>query len=368
MEQRKAISTENLTIIPDVKPLASPLTKNRPSAPLFRDETVSEPDRTERFSINSFMRPTVDVTRKGPVGEQTFIQTDKYGRPVRQAITPQIFDDRNDSPTIEEYLFRFERTAKANQWRDSDKVDQIYHYLRGNAEKCYEDVLRLNKEIKWPELKSILEERFTKKYGRVVALEKMYQREQGNRESFRNYFYDKMALIRQVDNGFKTEDKLMYLIQGTRPEIRREIRRYLYDKKIENDDELYSIVYDLDDLDITGSESSHNNESNNNRDRKADMRLEKLEKLVKRLSEQLDGKRRDNNGYNGNNRRNYDSAKAKYDGDSEETKGESSSKPRVRFERSEEGKPVCNYCSKVGHTSYRCWKKQADENKNSSKN
>ena len=361
MERRTAVSTDNLTIIPDVKPISHPLMNGSPNAPPYKDETVSEPDRNEMFSVNSFARHQSMDLNKSNVRKMHNIETDGLGRPVRPAIAPPIFDDRQESPTIEEYIFRFERCAKANLWRDSDKVDQIYHYLRGNAEKCYEDVLRSNPSIKWPELKNVFEERFTKRFGRGVALERMLQREQGYQESFRNYFYDKMALIRQIDNEMKIEDKLMYIMRGTKEDIRRDVRRHFYDKKIENDDELYSIVFEIDDFDDNRSYKKTDSEY---KDRKADMRLEKVERLIKKLSDQVYVNRNRESYYNNN----YGNAKTRYEPNYSNKQEQEGIKPKVRLERSEDGRPICDYCNKVGHTQHNCYKKRNDLSNKTSKN
>ena len=155
-------------------------------------------------------------------------------RPVLSAIIPSIFDDRNDEPTIEEYLFRFERCSKANLWRDCDKVDQIYHYLRGNAEKCYEEVLTKDPGTTWLKIKNILIDRFTQPYGKVTALDRLLEREQGSNESFRNYFYEKLKLINQFNMDMKIEDKILFILQGTRSDMKREVKRTFHQKKFIN--------------------------------------------------------------------------------------------------------------------------------------
>lgn len=341
MERRNAISTDNLTIIPDVKPHSVPLVGLKASAPPFKDETVSEPDRNDRMSVNSFLRrDSIELRKDRAKVEKSRSDTDFYGRPVRSAIVPPTFDDRQHSTPIEEYLFRFERAAKANLWRDTDKVDQIYHYLRGNAEKCYEDVLKKTPDIKWIDLRSLLEERFSKRNGRVAAFNRMLDREQGADETFRNYFYDKMALIRLVDSEMKIDDKILYLTRGARNDIKREIRHFLNDKKVESDDELYSIVFEIDDTDFTESSARVVKRADSPifRDKRFENRMDKVEKVISDLTDFV---------YKNRN---------------------IPTKPKVHFERTDDSRPICTYCSKPGHSEQSCWKKQKQESLKNSKN
>ena len=371
MNTRNAISTENLTIIPDVKPMITQKFKETASAPPFRDETVSEPERHERYSVNSFSGRVLDEDLKDN-GRNKNKETESYGsgRPVRSAITPQVFDDRTDNTTISEYLFRFEMIAKANKWKDADKVDQIYHYLRGNAEKCYEDVIKANSSITWAELKNILEERFKKRNGRVGALEKMLKRKQSEDETFRNYFYDKLALIRQMDDKMKIEDKITYLIQGTKNSVRREVKKFFYDNDIESDDKLYSLIGDMDDLDLDEdhTETKSYKFKETKKDKKDDTRLERMERELNKLRNELYERRQrfnTNPNYKGNqnnfNRNNNNSTTEQKNTNDSNKSDHYDTKPKVRFERSDRDKYSCTYCLKDGHLENRCFKKMNDE-------
>ena len=370
MNTRNAISTENLTIIPDVKPMITSSFKESPTAPPFRDETVSEPERHDRYSVNSFTGRGMDDELKNKHKNKDTVESYKSGRPVRSAITPQLFDDRTDNTTISEYLFRFEMIAKANKWSDSDKVDQIFHYLRGNAEKCYEDVIRANPLISWEELKNTLEERFKKRNGRVGALEKMLKRKQSEDETFRNYFYDKLALIRQMDDKMKIEDKITYLIQGTKNSVRREVKKFFYDNDIESDDKLYSLIGDMDDLDLDENHSEYKSykSKDSKKDKKDDTRLERMERELSKLRNELYERRQrfsPNNNYKGNSNgfnRNNNNQNNDQKNVSENNKTEGfNTKPKVRFERNDRDKYSCTYCLKDGHLENRCYKKMNDE-------
>ena len=376
MNTRNAISTENLTIIPDVKPMTAQKFKENATAPPFRDETVSEPERHDRYSVNSYTGRGLDEEVKNKIKDIG----DNYGggRPVRPAITPQLFDDRTDNTTISEYLFRFEMIAKANKWKDSDKVDQIYHYLRGNSEKCYEDVIRANPAITWPELKSILEQRFKKRNGRVGALEKMLKRKQSDDEPFRNYFYDKLALIRQMDDEMKIDDKIAYLIQGTKNSVRREVKKFFYDNEIESDDKLYSLIGDMDDLGLDEEQSDEKSYKTHNkeikRDKKEDTRLERMERELNKLRNELYERKRFNpnqsfKGNPNNFNRNTNNSNTEMKNPNEGNKSENYvTKPKVRFERNDRDKYSCTYCLKDGHLESRCYKKMNDESGKLTKN
>ena len=203
---------------------------------------------------------------------------DGHDRPVRPAIILPIFDDRNDGQTIEEYLFRFEKCAKANMWRDSDKLDQIYHYLRGNAEKCYEEVISKDQDSTWLKLKNLLIDKFTHRHGKVTALDCLLGREQGSNESFRNYFYEKLKLINQLNKGMKIEDKILFILQGTRSDMKRDVKRQFYQKKFINDVELYSSVIDIERLDEMQKGEIESSDASSIEGMSMKARLEMLEK------------------------------------------------------------------------------------------
>ena len=61
MERRRAYSTDNLTIIPDIKPNSDGKYSGRSSVPIFKDETISEPERFDQLMFNSYNRPTPDT-------------------------------------------------------------------------------------------------------------------------------------------------------------------------------------------------------------------------------------------------------------------------------------------------------------------
>ena len=191
----------------------------------------------------------------------------------------------------------------------------------------------------------------------MFSLERLIQREQGSNEEFRNYFYDKLILIREFDKNMKIDDKIIHIVRGCKPNIKREIKRYLYDNKPENDDDLFRIVSDIEDLDFSEwtSSVSRKNVSFNETDKsKADYRMDKLEKIVKGLKDQIFYNRNFNNG-EGTSRNNYEMRSAERRTDDRTTPKEIQTNNSIKYERTTDNRPICTKCNRTGHIIHTCY-------------
>ena len=127
----------------------------KPTAP--SDERYTPSDNRTIISDNPSL-PSVESPRP------------YFNRPVRSAVPIPWFDDIYIKETVEKWMFKFEMCAKANCWTDEDKISQVYFGLRGNAEKCYTEIMRNNRNVSWDFLKNALIKRFTRNHARMNAM------------------------------------------------------------------------------------------------------------------------------------------------------------------------------------------------------
>ncbi|UYV62476.1 hypothetical protein LAZ67_2000731 [Cordylochernes scorpioides] len=116
------------------------------------------------------------------------------------------------------WLKKYERVAKLNQWDETLCLANVYFYLTGTALKWFEN----NEEsiLTWKEFMSQLKSVFRKNENLRLRAEKTVKtRAQLKGESTEFYIQDVLRLCKEVDPHMNEEDKISHLMKGIAEEL-----------------------------------------------------------------------------------------------------------------------------------------------------
>lgn len=264
-----------------------------------RGENITKQDNNNQLLRNNQIMASTTISEA--------FDTLKEDTRTPKFLAPDIFDPCKDNAYT--FIKGYERSADINNWKEHHKICYLQNYLSGVAINWYKDYKRANQNKKWDDVKN----EFMKEYGnpnyyREIRF-KLMNRKQRVDEDIKIYFYNILDLCNQLNPVPNTETILDYFESGLNSS--------------------YLTQYNL----LT----------------KPNMTLEDLKSVVNKLS---DIKNR---------------AVAAHMADPLVSTSVSncnvvrkSNQPNRQFysnnsERTQQGKPRCRICQKIGHLSYVCF-------------
>ncbi len=258
---------------------------------------------------------------------------------------------------IEKWLKSFERVAKANNWTEKRQVDILPAFLRDRAAEIFDELPDGSKN-NLDELKEVLTEHFMPKEARRFYYADLYARKQGNTESAADFGRVIQQLVRRAyaEMPLEHQDTLMreHFVNGLRPDLKRII--LISDPKTFNQAVDVAKREEINEQVTNGSApwvrpksaiSTHSNAvaaspvAAISGEQRMNERLDRLEGAIEKLAltvaEANSSKRTGNRNFGNGRRYNYDD----------------------RNLRTSDGRPICNYCKKVGHYESMCQEKKS---------
>ena len=243
---------------------------------------------------------------------------------------------------VEKWLRSFERTSKANNWSITRQRDVLPAFLRERAAEFYDE---LSSDLDLNELKTALIRQFSPSEARRLYYSDLYERRQGQNESAADFGRDVQQLVRRAYSGMPVEhqDTLMreHFVNGLRPELKRIVliadpetfnkalqiaRREEINEQLTNSTTPWAKGISTENkptpVSIIAREQQRVNE-----------RLERLETAIEKLAVSMEKSQPPRPRYRG---------------------GSSNISRNLRCT---DGRPICNFCRKVGHVEARCQEK-----------
>ena len=252
---------------------------------------------------------------------------------------------------IEKWLKSFERVSKANNWTEKRQCDILPAFLRDRAAEFY-DELPPRSQDNLDRLKEDLTEHFMPKEARRFYYADLYSRKQGNTESADDFGRVIQQLVRRAyaEMPLEHQDTLMreHFVNGLRPDLKRII--LITDPKTFNQA-----------VDVAKREEINEQVTNGSApwvrpqsavaaspvaavsgEQKMNERLDRLEGAIEKLALTL--AETNVNKRSGNRNFGYGRKYNRYDD---------------RNLRTSDGRPICNFCKKVGHYESACQEKKS---------
>ena len=246
---------------------------------------------------------------------------------------------------IEKWLKSFERVSKANNWSATRQRDVLPAFLRERAAEFYEE---LPDDIDLDELKATLVNHFSPTDARRLYYADLYERKQGDTESAADFGRDVQQLVRRAYSGMPVEhqDTMVreHFINGLRPQPKRMVliadpqtftKALQIARREEINEHLTSGTVPWGR--VTSEERHFAVSSIGSEQQKVNDRLDRLEAVVEKLAISV----------------------------------ERSQAPRHQHQRVSrnlrctDGRPICNFCKRVGHIEAKCQEKGEKTNEKS---
>ena len=137
-------------------------------------------------------------------------------KPNKPAIHIEKFDNRDEKQSIDDWLRKYERMARANCWTEEDKATHLFFNVCPEVHDYMDSML--TEGLPYSELK----EHLKKNFGSDITnfdLSKLYDRKfrvgKGrDRESFYEYFFDKVRLLKIFEPDMSFKRQAQYIILG----------------------------------------------------------------------------------------------------------------------------------------------------------
>ena len=244
---------------------------------------------------------------------------------------------------IEKWLKSFERVSKANNWSEMRQKDVLPAFLRERAAEFYDE---LPSDIDLEELKTALIKQFSPSEARRLYYSDLYERKQGQTESAADFGRDVQQLVRRAYSGMPVEhqDTLMreHFVNGLRPEIKRIV--LIADPETFNKALQIARREEINEQLTNGTAPWAQRADNGNKpmpvstiggeQQRMNERLERLVAAVEKLAVSMEKSQPPRQRYRGNNSN------------------------TSRNLRCTDGRPICNFCQRVGHVEARCQEKR----------
>jgi len=248
---------------------------------------------------------------------------------------------------IEKWLKSFDRVAKANNWSEKRQCDILPAYLRDRAAEYFDELPDRNKTT-LAKLKEALIEHFMPKEARRFYYADLYSRKQGQYESASDFGRAIQLLVRRAyaEMPLEHQDTLMreHYVNGLRPDLKRIV--------LISDPQTFNNALDLAKREEINEQIASGSapwvkarfESPSVATPVATVqkdpvneRLDRLEAAIEKLALTF----AQNNNARDNTVRSS------------------------RNLRATDGRPICNFCKRVGHVEAKCFTKQKKEDKSS---
>ena len=123
----------------------------------------------------------------------------------------------------ETWMEKYEEVANFKRWTDEDKVSYLGCYLDGGAFSWYKEEMRINDRPSWTYLRFTFLDVFRKHEYTDGARDRMQNRKQEPDEDVINYYFEKLALCRKVDNNMPQREIAGHIYQTLNPDIKSHI-------------------------------------------------------------------------------------------------------------------------------------------------
>lgn len=185
------------------------------------------PPRRKNASVRPGYEPIIinalaaSMTTSSEESDNEQVQDVRVGSPVQititHAIQPPSFDGEG-SLRSDHWLRDYELAADANNWSsDSDKLKHVPFFLKGQARKFYHGVYGTSPPADWAAFKKKFEEAFKEKKPVFCAMQRLQARKYTLSDSMRDYLFDMIELMNDVNPNMTVSEKCNYIILGLAP-------------------------------------------------------------------------------------------------------------------------------------------------------
>ena len=267
--------------------------------------------------------------------------TSKYNSVKLPTFSGQFNEDVN------EFLTNFDRAANFHNWNDLRKAQALPLHLKDNASIWFNTSPDLVDKA-YPELSAALKAQFHSASDKWLLRQKLNDRKQLLTESVSEYAADIRRTCQRID--LPRSECVNYFVQGLKPEIKNyvvlqrpgtleeaenhaKLKESVPEKR--NDDRIDEILKAMAPLvkqaqtPTVAAYESYNNSQNPTRANRENPPISK-DDIAQIVSQQIRQELRRTN------------------------QNQTNRTPQNRGRRSFDGRPICDYCNKVGHVAYAC--------------
>ena len=359
-----------------------------PSAPVYRnperDLFSDEQSMLDRLSLDNhpkFTQPEQQYDTKNEPTPQ---------KPAPREITATFingedlylkFDGLNCAIPVKDWLFRFEYRNNIKNLPEDTKKNKLIKSLGGDAENFVFRALKDEPNRTYDDLKKLLIEGFTSQFEPTVCFYKLVDKTWKKDDTLWTYWNDKLSLMEKVDPNFSFTTKKNLLIMGLPTALRQMVNAQILLYKPTSLNSLYQIIEAMYTIMTDGEEKSQKARQNTNP--KPFSKVDKPPNTFQKNKNQYQQGNRtfqrqnnpnrnqynnNNNNFNNNypNRRNqnqnFNPNRNSNLNNNQNRNPNRNQQAKPSFQWSEDGQPICNICSEVGHMKRNCPKNANQEN------
>jgi Retrotransposon gag protein len=227
-----------------------------PTAPIYRNAGNDNLDNTSFLFKPTEVRKDMD---KKMSNEQNTITPDyisatpnkvifEASKPFGHAVYPPVYNGKNNV-SIEDWIWQYELSVRANRWSEKDKVTRFYFLLDGNPSTYCGQLLQEKGNISWDELKTLMIRQFGRSMNKLIAWEYLNQRRQKDNEQVEDYMYAMVELMNQAERDMKLENKITHIVKGIREGLRKEVLTLITNQMPNSLEDFMQLVKRIDAID-----------------------------------------------------------------------------------------------------------------------
>jgi hypothetical protein len=167
---------------------------------------------------------------------------DREGR--SKPIQPRAYDGKNMNLSI--WLDEYETIARANNWNDDDKFNQLISCLSGNARIWYLDQTSIGFLNNWDQAREGLK-RYFGDTNRMLTRSKLSKRVQERNEPVMDYVCDILSLCRVVDKTMTEEERADHIITGLKPSLQFSVLKKFNQRAPKSAAEVIQVIRGMED-------------------------------------------------------------------------------------------------------------------------
>jgi hypothetical protein len=289
---------------------------------------------------------------------------DNAQRSIFKHMKPPIFNGNSD---IRTWLATFEVYATAGHWNDVMKFAAASDSLQGLPKRIFDQQL-LEKGVRpWNEVKNELTLIFGNTQNKTIAMERLNKRVQKDFEPIENFYFDKMALINEINPNMREDEKISLIVGGLNRHTKNKYFDFLLasPQQPRDSNELFNLLKKMSDVsklmdpkrirfvdnnykedNYKGNRYNQNyNNKNYNYKQRSDNQIDYLVKTVKDLKFKVNRQDYSNKNYQTNKNQ---TTTERQDGQNTGTK------LKNRFNDNNRDNITCYNCNKIGHYSTEC--------------
>ena len=143
--------------------------------------------------------------------------------PAKVFVRPQInvgqIYSGKQNENANEFLNRFERAARLNQWSDEVRMNQFEVHLSGTASQWFTSMRRRQRFWNWKDLTDEFRKCFGHKFRSSIGRQ-LYTRVQNKSEDLNTYYWSIVDLCNKYDPFMHEDERIDRFIEGVLPEYR----------------------------------------------------------------------------------------------------------------------------------------------------